>query len=110
MELKVMSAAELRTMVQDEPLPRLVRDAAPALWRLVADDDTDPSDLWRDARDTAGETLGDLTRDAAEAASEARDAALEHAVDSALESARENASDLGQDAIEAAEKIAEGDG
>jgi len=94
---------DLRSMIRDEPLPRLVHGAAPAMWNLVAGKDSQPSDLWREAREAAGETVKELGREVGEATAEARDAAVK----SAVESVRENAADLGGDAIEAAEKIAE---
>ena len=94
---------DLRAMIRDEPLPRLIHGAAPALWTVVAGEDRDPADYWRDARDAASDAARDLGRDAADAAVKARDAAL----NSAVESAVEKAGDLGQDAIDAAEKIGE---
>lgn len=59
----------LRAMVQEQPLPRLVRAAAPALWRAVNGEDHDLDRLYQDVRDSAG----DLGRDAAAKAAGLRD-------------------------------------
>lgn len=94
---------DLRGMIRDEPLPRLIHGAAPTLWNLVAGEDRDPGDLWDSARDSAKDMAHDLGQSAAAAAADARDAAVK----SAVETARDNADSLREDAVEAAEKIAD---